>query len=145
MSWPKHLTSLVLVVKVATSPVRDDSNKSLTQFLRGSASVLKRVDRTNLRDVHVELNANPISTLGACLSHAGTSLEACKDLEGALLAFSHPRILVCDAVGVQRVGRADFWSSVIGRAFPVLSERGLLTVKFLNSKSNIWLIITAIN
>nr|VWO99150.1 Putative dna/rna non-specific endonuclease protein (EC [Ganoderma boninense] len=128
ISWPKQLTSLVLVVNVGAEPVMDNSNKSLYQFLRGSTGVLERVEKSHLRSVRVEFNSDPISRLGSCLSHAGTSLEACKVLEGTLLRFTNPRILVSDVVGVQRAGRADFWSSVIRRAFPTLSERGLLTI-----------------
>ncbi|PIL33748.1 hypothetical protein GSI_04373 [Ganoderma sinense ZZ0214-1] len=133
MRWPKQLTSLVLVVNVGAEPVMDNSNKSLYQFLRGSAGILERVERSHMRDVRVEFNTDPISRLGSCLSHATTSLEACKVLEGALLTFPDPRILVSDVVGVQRAGRADFWSSVIGRAFPTLNERGLLTINAMHT------------
>ena len=89
--------------------------------------ILAHVNRGYLTDVRVEFKADPLANLGTHISTAGTALEACKQLETALLTFSNAAVLVHDPVDNRRAGRAKFWSPIIRRAFPRLDGRGLLT------------------
>ena len=122
------LSSLVLVISLGGQlPVINDS---LATMIRYAMTILEHVNRDHLTDVRIEFKANPLANLGAYISTAGTTLEACKQLEIALLTFPKPAVLVHDAVHDRRAGRAKFWSLFICRAFPELDVRRLLTLKF---------------
>ena len=136
MNWPSRLSSLTLVVHVPARTA-EDPNNSLSEILCGASSILKRVQRPRLTDVRVEFKADPIAVLGSCLSHAGPSLEACNELEEALLAFPNPRVLVHEAVHGWRAGRSRFWRPIVERAFPRLTKRALLIFKFMLSTSSL--------
>ena len=91
--------------------------------------ILEHVNRDRLMNVRVEFKADPLANLRGPISEASASLEACKQLETALLTFSKAAVLVHDSVYDRRAGRAKFWSPIIRRAFPMLDDRGLLTFK----------------
>ena len=122
------LSSLVLVISLAREfGITKDYVK--LAIICSATRILEHVNRDHLTDVRVEFKANPLAYLGTHISTAGTALEACKQLEIALLTFPKPAVLVHDAVHDRRAGRAKFWSPFIRRAFPGLDDRGLLTLK----------------
>ncbi|KAI1789253.1 quinon protein alcohol dehydrogenase-like superfamily [Ganoderma leucocontextum] len=124
-----QLSSLTLVIPQCMSMLAEPQNldRVVSQAIRGATKILERVERAHLRDVRVVFEVTSIGRLGFCLSPAGTSWEACRALEDALLAFPLCRILLQDSPRKRRAGRKEFWAPTIRRAFPRLSERGALT------------------
>ena len=123
------LSSLVLVISLRERLIMvNDDQLSTTTHL--ATTILEHVNRDRLMHVRVEFKADPLANLRVPISEANTSLDACKQLETALLTFSNAAVLVHDPVDNRRVGRAKFWSPIIRRAFPRLDDRGLLTLKF---------------
>ena len=120
------LSSLVLVISLHRNVV-DTGGPSAMMTIRFATMILKHVNRDHLTDVRVEFKADTLAVLGALLSKAGALLDACKQLDEALLTFPKAPVLVCDPMYNWRAGRAKFWSPIIRRAFPRLDERGLLT------------------
>ena len=122
------LSSLVLVISLLGGliMVNDDQLSTTIHF---ATTILEHVNRDRLMNVRVEFKADPLANLRAPISEASASLEACKQLETALLTFSEAPVLVHDPVDNRRAGRAKFWFLIIRRAFPRLDDRGLLTFK----------------
>ena len=117
------LSSLVLVI---SGPLTD-MNDEFAHLIRFAIMILGHINRDHLTDVRVEFTADPLANLGACISGSGTSLEACKRLDEALLTFPNAAVLVHDPMHRRRAGRTKLWSPIIHRAFPRLDDRGLLT------------------
>ena len=70
-----------------------------------------------------------VASLGTHLSSGGALLEACKALEETLLTFPLSDIILhVNSFDGGRVGRTGFWSSAIEHAFPIVHERGLMSV-----------------
>ena len=106
-------------------------DEGLSTTIRFATTLLEHVNRDRLMNVRVEFKANPLANLGASLSGASASSEACKQLEDALLAFPEAPVLVHEPMHKRRAGRAKLWSPIIRRAFPRVNDLGLLTlVKF---------------
>ena len=123
------LSSLVLVIDLLEGlTMVDDDNLSTT--IHFATTILEHVNRDHLMDIRVEFKASPLAVLGAPLSEASASLDACKQLETALLTCHNGAVLVHEPMQNRRTGRAKFWSPIIRRAFPRLDDRGLLTLKF---------------
>ena len=108
--------------------VNDDQLSTTIHF---ATTILEHVNRDRLMNVRVEFKADLLAKLGARISEASASLEACKQLDEALLTFPNAAVLVRDPIYNWRAGRAKFWSPIIRRAFPRLDERGLLTLNFM--------------
>ena len=123
---PLGLSSLVLVI----SSSHTSMNNQLALPIHFATKILAHVNKDYLMDVRVEFKADPLAILGTHISGAGASLEACKQLDEALLTFPKSAVLVHDPVHNRRTGRAKFWSPIIRRAFPRMDERGLLILKF---------------
>ena len=122
------LSSLVLVI-VLGGQFRDIDDP-LASTIHFATTILQHVNRDHLMDIRVEFKASPLAVLGAPLSEASASLDACKQLEIALLSCHNGAVLVYEPMQNRRMGRAKFWSPIIRRAFPRLDDRGLLTLKF---------------
>ena len=120
------LSSLVLVISDPLTDMKDE----FAHLIRFAITILEHIKRDHLTDVRVEFTADPLANLGACISGASPSLEACKRLDEALLTFPNVAVLVHDPMHKRRAGRAKLWSPIIRRAFPRLDERGLLTLSF---------------
>ncbi len=126
-----QLSSLTLVLpKCATmTGERHALDRAVYQAIHCATRILERIERAHLRDVRIIFQVAPIGRLGFCLSPAGTSREreACTALEDALLAFPLCCVLVLQGFRIsRRAGRVEFWAPTIKRAFPKLTERGLL-------------------
>ena len=100
------------------------------KVIRFTATILERINRGCLTYVLVEFKADPLVLLGGHLvAGASAPLQACKQLEAALLTFPNALVLVRDPT-CQRANRAKLWPPIIRRAFPRLDDRGLLALKF---------------
>ena len=98
--------------------------------IRYTRRILQHVERSQLSDVHIELELSTFASLGCWLSKESSStLEACKGLEDVLLSFGTPgHIFFRRPSSYHRAGRAQFWCPTFKRTFPRLSEQGLVVV-----------------
>ena len=126
------LCSMALVIIPGRNSYTDIEDR-FSRVIRSATTILERINRGCLTDVRVEFKADPLAKLGARLTGASAPLEACKQLEMALLTFPNAPVLVHDPVRNRRAGRAKFWSPIIRRAFPKLDDRGLLALNFTRS------------
>ena len=127
------LCSLALVIIPDNNFGFHVREEGFSRAIRSATTILERVNRGSLTDVRVEFKADPLAQLGARLSGASAPLEACQQLEAALLTFPNAPLLVHDPVRNRRAGRAKLWSPFIRRAFPRLDDRGLVACSFTRS------------
>ena len=127
------LCSLALVIIPDNNFGFHVREEGFSRAIRSATTILERVNRGSLTDVRVEFKADPLAQLGARLSGASAPLEACQQLEAALLTFPNAPLLVRDPVRNRRAGRAKLWSPFIRRAFPRLDDRGLVACSFTRS------------
>ena len=120
------LSSLVLVIPGSLPDMSDE----FAHLIRFAITILEHIKRDHLTDVRVEFTADPLANLGACISGAGASLEACKRLDEALLTFPNAVVLVHDPMHRRRAGRTKLWSPIIRGAFSGLNDQGLLILRF---------------
>ena len=130
--WLSQLWSLTLIIPYYGHFHGDhDSDKRLSRSILVAIKLLERVKRADLVEVRVEfkLHTGCLGILGTYLSsRSSATLAACQMLDGALLAFRLGRVSCRSPAGRRRAGRAEFWSTAFQRAFPKLSERGLLVL-----------------
>ncbi len=143
MSWFSRLSSLTLVLLPARY-----SSQAFSGGIRSATRILEHTDRACVTDVRVIFQMDAIADFGSRLSGPDAPLEDCKLLEETLLTFTNSRILVNQAdnyICARRVGRANFWTPIIERAFPTLNEKGKLTLNFMRRKSSLAIIGTKTN